>query len=99
MPPTDAQGASDRQPRTLGRADRAFALDWAATLRVEQLIDELKERYMIVIVTDNLQQATPATNATEFVRDGELVERGPRTGMLTDPKDECTDRDVSGKLG
>jgi phosphate transport system ATP-binding protein len=52
-----------------------------------------------VIVTDNLQQAMPAANATAFMREGELVERGPTTGMLTDPKDERTERDVSGKVG
>ncbi len=60
----------------------------------------LKERYAIVIVTQNvMQQATRAANATAFMLDGELVEHGPTTGMFTNPKDESTERDVRGKVG
>ena len=55
----------------------------------------------IVIVTDNLQHATAAANATAFVFvfDGEPFEHGQRTGMCTDPKDEPTERDVSERFG
>ena len=77
-------------------AGRASALDPVATVKVEELIDEFKERYTIVIVTDNLQQATRAANATALMLDWELVEHGPTTGMFTNPKDE---RDVSGRFG
>ena len=106
-PARRSRDAADSRQARLGpaapyarqRAERAFALDPVATLKVEQLIGELKERYTIVIVTDNLQQATPAAYAPAFMRDGELVERGSTTGMLADPNGEYLERDVSGKVG
>jgi len=75
------------------------ALDPVATLRVEELIDELKERYTIVIVTHNMQQAARVSNTTAFMLDGELVEHGPTSKMFTTPSDERTERYVTGKFG
>jgi phosphate transport system ATP-binding protein len=84
----------------LGTApERIFALDPIARVKVEELIDELKERYAIVIVTHHLQQATRSANATAFMLDGELVEHGPTTRMPTNPWDERTEREVTGKFG
>jgi phosphate transport system ATP-binding protein len=79
--------------------ERASALDPVVTLIVEELIGELKERYTIVIVTNRLQQPTPAANATAFMPDRESVEHGPTTGMFANPKDESTERDVTGRFG
>lgn len=79
--------------------ERASALDPVATLIVEELIGEFKERYTIVIITDRLQQPTRAANATAFMPDREFVEHGPTTGMFANPKDEYIERDVTGRFG
>ena len=65
---------------------------------VEELIGELEARYTIVIVTDRLQQPTPAASATVFMPDGEFVEHGPTTGMFANPY-ECIECDVTGRFG
>ena len=52
-----------------------------------------------MIVIHNLQQATRAASATAFMFDEELVEHGPTTGVFTDPKDERTEREVTGRFG
>ena len=75
------------------------ALDPVATLKIEELIDELKERYTIVIVTHNMQQAARVANTTAFMLDGELVEHAPTNDIFTSPKDERTERYVTGKFG
>ncbi|MGZ4325188.1 MAG: hypothetical protein ACXVHX_38205 [Solirubrobacteraceae bacterium] len=71
----------------------------SGTVDIEELIDEPEERDTIVIVTDNLQQATPAASAIAFIRDWELVPRGPTTGPFTNPEDERGVRDVGGDVG
>ncbi|HEX3834718.1 MAG TPA: phosphate ABC transporter ATP-binding protein, partial [Solirubrobacteraceae bacterium] len=75
------------------------ALDPIATLRVEELIDELKSRYTIVIVTHNMQQAARVANSTVFMLDGEVVEHAPTNDIFTHPGDERTERYVTGKFG
>jgi phosphate transport system ATP-binding protein len=75
------------------------ALDPVATLRVEELIDELKERYTIVIVTHNMQQAARVADSTAFMLDGELIEHAGTTDVFTRPADERTERYVTGKFG
>ena len=70
-----------------------------ATLRIEELIDELKSRYTIVIVTHNMQQAARVSDTTAFMLDGELIEHGPTTEVFTNPGDERTERYVTGKFG
>jgi ABC-type phosphate transport system ATPase subunit len=62
------------------------ALDPHATLTVEARIDELKERYTIVIVTHNMQQAGRVADATVFLLDGELIEHGPTLEIFAAPK-------------
>ena len=52
-----------------------------------------------MIVTDNLQRATAAANATAFMPDGGLVEHGPPTGVFTSPEKEPTSRDVTERFG
>ncbi|MBV8943550.1 MAG: phosphate ABC transporter ATP-binding protein, partial [Solirubrobacterales bacterium] len=75
------------------------ALDPVATLRIEELIGELKERYTIVIVTHNMQQAARVADTTAFMLDGELIEHGPTAQIFTKPRDERTERYVTGKFG
>jgi phosphate transport system ATP-binding protein len=75
------------------------ALDPIATLRIEELIDELKERYTIVIVTHNMQQAARVADTTAFFLLGELIEHDQTEKMFTTPGDERTERYVTGKFG
>ena len=71
----------------------------SSTLKIEELIDELKERYTIVIVTHNMQQAARVADTTAFMLDGELIEHGPTNKIFTNPNDERTERYVTGKFG
>jgi phosphate transport system ATP-binding protein len=75
------------------------ALDPIATLRIEELIDELKARVTIVIVTHNMQQAARVADRTAFMLDGRLVEVGPTQEMFTTPSDPRTEEYVTGKFG
>ena len=75
------------------------SLDPVATLKIEELIDELKEGYTIVIVTHNMQQAARVADSTAFMLDGELIEHDETNKMFTRPSDERTERYVTGKFG
>ena len=87
------------EPEVILMDEPCSALDPIATLKVEELIDELKERYTIVIVTHNMQQAARVANSTVFMLDGEVVEHDETTKLFTNPKDERTERYVTGKFG
>jgi phosphate transport system ATP-binding protein len=87
------------EPEVVLMDEPASALDPASTLRIEELVEELKTRYTIVIVTHNMQQAARASDTTAFMLDGELVEAGPTEKIFTKPDDERTERYVSGKFG
>jgi phosphate transport system ATP-binding protein len=87
------------EPEVILMDEPCSALDPIATLRVEELIDELKERYTIVIVTHNMQQAARVANSTVFMLDGEVVEHAPTNQVFTNPSDERTERYVTGKFG
>jgi phosphate transport system ATP-binding protein len=86
-------------PEVILMDEPCSALDPVATLKIEELIDELKERYTIVIVTHNMQQAARVANSTVFMLDGEVIEHGATTEIFTTPKDERTERYVTGKFG
>jgi phosphate transport system ATP-binding protein len=84
------------------------ALDPISTLRVEDLIHELKEQYTIIIVTHNMQQASRVSDLTAFFnvqtsekggRTGYLVEYAPTEQIFNDPQQEATREYVSGKFG
>ena len=80
------------------------ALDPIATLRVEELMWELKQNYTIVIVTHNMQQAARASDETIFLtmdedRAGYLVEQGPTATLFTNPQNRLTEDYVSGRFG
>jgi phosphate transport system ATP-binding protein len=75
------------------------ALDPIATLKIEELIDQLKRRVTIVIVTHNMQQAARVADRTAFMLDGRLVEVGPTQDIFTKPNDPRTEEYVTGKFG
>jgi phosphate transport system ATP-binding protein len=87
------------EPEVILMDEPCSALDPIATLRVEELIDELKSRYTIVIVTHNMQQAARVADSTVFMLDGEVVEHAPTNDIFTHPNDERTERYVTGKFG
>jgi phosphate transport system ATP-binding protein len=86
-------------PEVILMDEPCSALDPIATLRIEELIDELKQRVTIVIVTHNMQQAARVADRTAFLLDGELIEVGPTEDMFTKPSDERTEQYVTGKFG
>jgi phosphate transport system ATP-binding protein len=87
------------EPEVLLMDEPCSALDPVATLRIEELIGELKKRVTIVIVTHNMQQAARVAETTVFMLDGELVEVGPTDRLFTTPDDERTEQYVTGKFG
>jgi phosphate transport system ATP-binding protein len=86
-------------PDVLLMDEPCSALDPIATLKIEELIDELKQRVTIVIVTHNMQQAARVADRTAFMLDGRLVEVGPTEQMFTKPSDRRTEEYVTGKFG
>jgi phosphate transport system ATP-binding protein len=87
------------EPEVILMDEPCSALDPIATLKVEELIDELKSRYTIVIVTHNMQQAARVADSTVFMLDGELIEHAPTNDIFTNPRDDRTERYVTGKFG
>jgi phosphate transport system ATP-binding protein len=87
------------EPEVILMNEPCSALDPVATLKIEELIDELKERYTIAIVTHNMQQAARVADTTAFMLNGELIEHAPTGVIFTKPNDERTERYVTGKFG
>lgn len=77
----------------------ASALDPISTLRLEELIQTLKDRYTFIIVTHNMQQAARASDWTLFMMSGERIEYGPTQELFTAPKDRRTDDYINGRFG
>jgi phosphate transport system ATP-binding protein len=75
------------------------ALDPIATLKVEELIDELKKEYTIIIVTHNMQQATRISDYTAFFMLGEIVEYAKTDELFKNPKCEKTKDYITGRFG
>jgi phosphate transport system ATP-binding protein len=86
-------------PEVILMDEPCSALDPIATLKIEELIDELKQRVTIVIVTHNMQQAARVADRTAFLLEGELIEVGPTDDIFTRPSDERTEQYVTGKFG
>ncbi|HMD56028.1 MAG TPA: phosphate ABC transporter ATP-binding protein PstB [Solirubrobacteraceae bacterium] len=86
-------------PEVILMDEPCSALDPIATLRIEELIDELKTRVTIVIVTHNMQQAARVADRTAFMLAGEVVEVGSTDEMFTKPADPRTEEYVTGKFG
>jgi len=87
------------QPEVLLMDEPCSALDPVATLRIEELLTDLKERITIVLVTHNMQQAARVSDITAFMLDGELVEVADTEKIFTNPDDERTEQYVAGKFG
>jgi phosphate transport system ATP-binding protein len=87
------------EPEVLLMDEPCSALDPVATLKIEELIGELKQRVTVVIVTHNMQQAARVADTTVFMLSGELVEVGPTDKMFTNPDDDRTEQYVTGKFG
>jgi len=86
-------------PEVLLMDEPCSALDPIATLKIEELLAELKSRVTIVIVTHNMQQAARVADSTAFMLDGNIVEVGPTQGLFTTPSDPRTEEYVTGKFG
>ena len=87
------------EPEVLLMDEPCSALDPVATLKIEELIGQLKEKVTIAVVTHNMQQAGRVADTTAFMLDGELVEVGPTNKMFTNPDDDRTEQYVTGKFG
>jgi len=87
------------QPEVLLLDEPTAALDPISTLKVEETLQALREKYCIVIVTHNLQQAARVSNVTGFMYLGELVEIGPSSEIFTAPKNRKTDDYITGRFG
>jgi len=92
------------KPEVVLMDEPASALDPIATLRIEELMQELKERYTIVIVTHNMQQSARVSDFTAFMlmnerRAGEVIEFGPTDDIFNRPKDSRTEDYITGRFG
>jgi phosphate transport system ATP-binding protein len=87
------------EPRVVLMDEPCSALDPIATLKVEDLIHELKREYTIVIVTHNMQQAARLADTTAFFLLGEKIEHGPTQQIFSNPTDSRTEQYVTGKFG
>jgi phosphate transport system ATP-binding protein len=87
------------EPDVILMDEPCSALDPIATLKIEDLIQDLKERYTIVIVTHNMQQAARVADTTAFMLMGELVEHAPTEKIFSTPGDARTEEYVTGKFG
>lgn len=86
-------------PEVLLMDEPCSALDPIATAQVEELIDELRQEYTVVIVTHSMQQAARVSQKTAFFHLGHLVEYGDTSDIFTNPKDQRTESYISGKIG
>ena len=87
------------EPDVLLMDEPTSALDPISTAKIEALLDDLKKRYTIVIVTHNMQQAGRVSDTTGFFLHGELVEYAPTKEIFFDPKDQRTENYISGRFG
>ncbi len=87
------------EPEVILMDEPASALDPASTLRIEELVEELKDNYTVVIVTHNMQQAARVSDWTLFMLYGEVVEFGPTPKIFTSPDDKRTEDYVTGRFG
>jgi len=91
-------------PEVILMDEPASALDPVATLKIEELMQEIKKDYTIIIVTHNMHQAARASDFTAFFNMGEdragyLIEFGPTTEIFTNPKEKLTENYITGRFG
>jgi phosphate transport system ATP-binding protein len=87
------------EPEILLMDEPTSALDPRSTARIENLIDELRGKYTIVIVTHNMQQAARVSDYTAFFYEGELVEFNNTEQIFTNPAESCTEDYITGRFG
>ena len=87
------------EPEVILMDEPCSALDPIATARIEELIDELRQEFCIVIVTHSMAQAARVSQTTAFFHLGKLVEVGPTADMFTNPKDQRTLDYITGRFG
>ncbi len=87
------------EPEVILLDEPASALDPISTARIEELMQDLKDRYTIAIVTHNMQQAARVSDYTAFFLDGTLVEVGETTKIFTNPDDSRTEDYITGRFG
>jgi phosphate transport system ATP-binding protein len=86
-------------PEVILMDEPASALDPIATSKIEDLIDDLKKEYTVVIVTHSMQQAARISDHTTFFLMGELIESGPTKAIFTTPRDKRTEDYITGRYG
>jgi phosphate transport system ATP-binding protein len=87
------------QPEVILMDEPCSALDPAATAKIEELIVILKEDYTVVVVTHNMQQAARVSDFTAFLYVGELIEYGSTGDIFENPKNELTEKYITGRFG
>jgi phosphate transport system ATP-binding protein len=87
------------EPEVILLDEPASALDPISTLKIEELINELKDKYTIVIVTHNMQQAARVSDYTAFMYMGELIEFGETSELFTNPAKKQTEDYITGRYG
>ncbi|GEA14964.1 phosphate import ATP-binding protein PstB [Moorella sp. E308F] len=87
------------EPEILLMDEPCSALDPVSTLKIEELIKGLKEKYTIVIVTHNMHQAARVADYTAFFLNGQLIEYGPTSDIFTNPRDQRTEDYITGRFG
>jgi len=86
-------------PEVILMDEPSSALDPIASAKVEDLIDELKRNYAIVIVTHNMQQAARVSQFTAYFHMGDLIEVGPTDMIFTNPREKLTEDYITGRVG
>ena len=87
------------QPEVLLMDEPTSALDPISTLKIEELFEELKKEYTIIIVTHSMQQAARISDNTGFFLNGELIEFGNTDAIFTNPRDKRTEDYITGRFG
>ena len=87
------------QPEVLLMDEPTSALDPISTLKIEELMDELKKKYTVIIVTHNMQQAGRISDYTAFFLNGEIIENGKTENIFYKPQDKRTEDYITGRFG
>jgi phosphate transport system ATP-binding protein len=87
------------EPEVLLMDEPCSALDPQSTLRIEELMQDLKKQYTIVIVTHNMQQAARVSDWTGFLLLGDLIEYGRTSDLFSRPQDKRTEDYITGRFG
>ena len=86
-------------PKVILMDEPCSALDPISTLKIEDLIHDLKKDYTIIIVTHNMQQASRVSDYTSFFLNGEIIETGKTEELFINPKEEKTEEYITGRFG